>query len=90
MSQVRLTRTPEIDEVLAYFRGKYHLLSDADILKIALSEKYSREQSGGEGDPERKSLKAFLEEHYKNIPYVDEEGAERDILEAVHASRKGE
>ena len=90
MSQIRLSRTPEIDEVLGYFRDKYHMLSDADILKIALSEKYSRETSETEGDPERKRLKAFLEEHYKQIPDVDEEEAEQDILEAVHASRKGE
>jgi len=42
MSQIRLNRTPEIDKVLAYLQNKYHVLSEAEILKIALAEKYNR------------------------------------------------
>lgn len=43
MQQVRLTKTPEIDKVLSYLRVKYRLLSEAEIIKIALSEKYNKE-----------------------------------------------
>lgn len=45
MSQIRLTRTPDINKVLAYLREQYQLLSEADIIKIALSEKYQKERS---------------------------------------------
>ena len=40
MSQVRLTKTEDVDAVLSYLRGHYPLLSEADIIKMALSEKY--------------------------------------------------
>lgn len=43
MQQVRLTKTPEMEKVLSYLRSKYHLLSEAEIIKIALSEKYNKE-----------------------------------------------
>jgi hypothetical protein len=40
MSQVRITKTEDINAVLSYLRGHYPLLSEADIIKMALSEKY--------------------------------------------------
>jgi hypothetical protein len=40
MSQIRLTRTEEIDNVLSYLRGRYPLMSEAEIIKMVLSEKY--------------------------------------------------
>ena len=43
MSQIRLNKTPELEEVLAYLRNKYRLLSEAEIIKVALAEKYSKE-----------------------------------------------
>lgn len=43
MSQIRLNKTPELDEVLAFLRNKYRLLSEAEIIKVALAEKYSKE-----------------------------------------------
>lgn len=43
MQQIRITRTPELDEVLASLKQKYRLLSEAEIIKVVLSEKYSRE-----------------------------------------------
>ncbi|MDO8429093.1 MAG: hypothetical protein Q7S88_00505 [Candidatus Daviesbacteria bacterium] len=45
MSQIRLNRTTELEEVLAFLRNKYHLLSEAEIIKVALAEKYSKEVS---------------------------------------------
>lgn len=42
MSQVRISRTDDVDAVLSYLRGQYPLLSEADIIKMALSEKYQQ------------------------------------------------
>ncbi len=43
MSQIRLNKTPELEEVLAFLQNKYRLLSEAEIIKVALAEKYSKE-----------------------------------------------
>jgi hypothetical protein len=43
MPQIRLIKPPELEEVLSYLRGKYRLLSEAEIIKLALSEKYYNE-----------------------------------------------
>jgi hypothetical protein len=40
MSQIRLTRTEEIDSVLSSLQKRYPLLSEAEIIKMVLSEKY--------------------------------------------------
>jgi hypothetical protein len=40
MSQIRLTRTEEIDSVLSSLQERYPLLSEAEIIKMVLSEKY--------------------------------------------------
>jgi hypothetical protein len=44
MSQIRLSRTEEIDTVLSYFRKQYPLLSESEIIKMVLSEKYREKQ----------------------------------------------
>lgn len=46
MNQIRLTKTPDIQKVLSYLQNKYHLLSEAEIIKVALSEKYYKETEG--------------------------------------------
>ncbi len=43
MNQIRLQKTPEIEKVLEYLKDKYRLLSEAEIIKVALSEKYYNE-----------------------------------------------
>lgn len=43
-SSIRLVRTPDIDRVISYLKDKYNLLSDAEIIKLALSEKYQKEK----------------------------------------------
>jgi len=43
MQQIRLTKTSELEKVLSYLRDRYRLLSEAEIIKLALSEKYHRE-----------------------------------------------
>jgi hypothetical protein len=39
-SSIRLVKTEEIDMVVAYIKSKYILLSEAEIIKLALSEIY--------------------------------------------------
>ncbi len=48
MQQVRLTKTPQMAKVLSYLQKKYSLLSEAEIIKIALSEKYNKEVEEGQ------------------------------------------
>jgi hypothetical protein len=90
MSLVRLVKTPELEEVLSYLRVKYRLLSEADIIKMILSDRYYKEikEDELEDKSSRKHIKAFLDEYHKTIPEVDEEEAMKDILEAQHAVRK--
>ena len=58
MSQIRLNKTPELEEVLAYLRRKYRLLSEAEIIKLALSEKYQKERENAV-ESEQKLREAF-------------------------------
>lgn len=46
MSQasIRLVRTPDMDRVISYLQNRYNLLSEAEIVKLALSEKYQKEK----------------------------------------------
>ena len=43
MPQIRLTKTPELKEVLSFLQRKYPVMSEAEIIKMALSEKYNQE-----------------------------------------------
>lgn len=43
MSQIRISKTQDLEQVLAFLRRKYKLLSEAEIIKIALAEKYVKE-----------------------------------------------
>jgi len=43
-TQIRLTRNPDINKVLSFLQSKYQLLSEADIIKMALSEKFQKER----------------------------------------------
>ena len=62
MSQVRLTKTEDINAVLSYLRGHYPLLSEADIIKMALSEKYHETVRKTMDDDMRRSDELKLEE----------------------------
>lgn len=44
MQQIRLTKTLELEKVLNYLKDKYRLLTEAEIIKVALSEKYHKER----------------------------------------------
>lgn len=63
MTQIRLQKTPDREEVLAFLQKKYRLLSEPEIIKVALSEKYARElQSSGEV---KQAYKRFMKEGKK-------------------------
>lgn len=40
MSQIRITKTKELDSLLEQLREELHILSDAEIMKLALSRLY--------------------------------------------------
>lgn len=66
MSQIRLNKTPELKEVLTFLQNKYRLLSEAEIIKVALAEKYSKEVSIPLVDEATEKLIAQGMEDYKN------------------------
>ena len=43
MQQIRITRTSELDNVLSSLKERYPLLSEAEIVKMALSRQYYQE-----------------------------------------------
>jgi len=69
-SQIRLARTPGVNKVLSFLQGKYQLLSEAEIIKLALSEKYEKEQeetSDAEKDDEVKKAWEHLKKEGKKL-----------------------
>ena len=71
MSQIRLNKTPELEEVLAFLRSKYRLLSEAEIIKVALAEKYSKEVNIPLVDKETEKLIAKGLQDIKEGKYTD-------------------
>lgn len=71
MSQIRLNKTPELEEVLAFLRSKYRLLSEAEIIKVALAEKYSKEVHAPLVDEETEKLIAKGLKDMKEGKYTD-------------------
>ena len=71
MSQIRLNKTPELEEVLAYLRSKYLVLSEAEIIKVALAEKYKKELGDlPYVDEETEKLIAQGRKDFKNGQYT--------------------
>ena len=54
MNQIRVNKTPQIEKVLAFLKNKYQILSEAEIIKIALSEKYEKESEVKQSLPSSK------------------------------------
>ena len=42
-SYIRIARTPDVEKVLSDLRSRYSLLSEAEIIKLALSEVHNKE-----------------------------------------------
>jgi hypothetical protein len=45
-SQIRINKTKELQAMLQFLKGQLKLLSESDIIKLALSEFYARCQQG--------------------------------------------
>lgn len=96
-SSIRLIKTPEVDRVVSFLRSKYTLLSEAEIIKLALSEKYQKEKEMS-SEQEQKLRKEFYEaiEEGSKIgdKYLAEKGINRDkmseqeLYDAIFSSPK--
>ena len=53
MHQIRLTRTSDLDSILSFLKARYPLLSEAEIIKMALSNQYYQETSANQRAAER-------------------------------------
>lgn len=71
MSQIRLNKTPELEEVLAFLKSKYRLLSEAEVIKVALAEKYAKEAHILLVDEETEKLVAKGLQDMKEGKYTD-------------------
>lgn len=85
MSQtsIRLIKTPDIDKIISYLKWKYTLLSDADIIKLAISEKYQKyvKDDANEGKKLREKFAHELEECGKiGDKIIKENGLMRDDM----------
>ena len=71
MSQIRLNKTQELEEVLAFLQSRYRVLSEAEIIKVALAEKYKKEMADLPFvDEETEKLIAQGMKDYKNGRYT--------------------
>lgn len=64
-NSIRLVRTPDVDKVISYLRDKYALLSEAEVIKLALSEKYQKEKEMTEYKDYRVFSKEQIDEWVK-------------------------
>lgn len=58
-SYIRIARTPDVKKVISDLRLRYRLLSEAEIIKLALSETYKR-KTDEEMKKEQKLQKTFI------------------------------
>ena len=100
MHQIRITRTLDLDSVLPFLKERYPLLSEADIIKMALSNQYYQEtganQSGAERlqDPTKRFTKAQWQKKFAAFEHIreqitpeDEESLDQAIDTAVQEVR---
>jgi hypothetical protein len=78
MQQIRITRTSDLDSVLSFLKERYPLLSEAEIIKMALSNQYYQETQGeqmGEEraqDPTQRFTKAEWEKRFAIFEHIRE------------------
>lgn len=58
-SYIRIARTPQVNKVISDLRVRYNLLSEAEIIKLALSEAYIRKTEEAMKN-EQKLRKAYV------------------------------
>jgi len=102
MQQIRITRTSDLNGVLSFLKERYPLLSEAEIVKMALSKQYYQEAQGGHMeraylvDPTKHFTKeewkkkfAVFDEIRKGISPQDEEHLDTAIERGVREVRTG-
>jgi hypothetical protein len=79
MQQIRITRTSDLDSVLSFLKGRYPLLSEAEIIKMALSNQYYQETQEEHMEPEelQDPTKRFTKAEWKKKFAVFEQIRER-------------
>ena len=100
MQQIRITRTADLNSVLSFLKERYPLLSEAEIIKMALSRQYYLEAEGeymgksSHQDPatrfsksEWKKRFAVFQEIRDRISSQDEERLDEAIDRAVREVR---
>src|SRR3712207_5301636 len=67
MQQIRITRTSDLDSVLSFLKKRYPLLSEAEIIKMALSNQYHQETQEGDltGEHFADPTQRFTKEEWK-------------------------
>jgi hypothetical protein len=101
MHQIRITRTSDLDSILSYLKERYPLLSEAEIIKMALSNQYYQETGGNQRgevrrpDPSNRFTKeawqkkfAAFEQIRDQITPEDEKELDQTIDQAVRDVRK--
>jgi hypothetical protein len=100
MHQIRLTRTSDLDSILSFLKARYPLLSEAEIIEMALSNQYDQETGGNQRAAEHQQAPtqrftpaewqkkfAALEHMRDQITPADEEQLDQAIDTAVREVR---
>ena len=100
MHQIRITRTSDLDSILSFLKERYPLLSEAEIIKMALSNQYYQETGGKQGgearqqDPTKRFTKEAWQKKFAAFDHIrdqitpeDEEELDQAIDTAVRDVR---
>jgi hypothetical protein len=100
MHQIRITRTSDLNSILSFLKERYPLLSEAEIIKMALSNQYYHEiggeqRAGAHGqDPTKRFAKAQWQKKFAAFKQIrdqitpdDAQELDQAIDQAVQAVR---
>jgi hypothetical protein len=96
MQQIRITRTSGLDSILSFLKERYPLLSEAEIIKMALSNQYYQETGGTQRaqDPTKRFTKeawrkkfAVFDDIRDQITSEDEKELDQAVDTAVREVR---
>ena len=86
MHQIRITRTSDLDSVLSFLKERYPLLSEAEIIKMALSNQYYQETGGEQkADPTKRLTKAQWQKKFAVFDTLRERITPEDEAELTQA-----
>ena len=72
MQQIRITRTSDLDSVLTFLKERYPLLSEAEIIKMALSNQYYQEAGANQraGEPTKRFTKEEWQKKFAAFEHI--------------------